>query len=128
MSTRSEIETRVAAIAASLSLPVSYENVPFTKPSDGNWIEITFLASTSVNRNVAAQGYRVRGGFQINCYGPLDVGLGGLESTVDTIIAAFPVIPKMGTVSIDEPLSDGVALIVDASIMIPITGRYRVEV
>jgi hypothetical protein len=128
MTIRSEIESRLAAVAVTLSLPVAYENITFIKPVDGNFLEIFFLTSTSLNRNVSASGYRTRGIFQINCYCPLNIGLGGLDATVDAIIAAFPVLPKIGTVSIDEPLSDGPALIVDASVMIPVTGRYRVEV
>lgn len=127
MTIRSEIETRLAAVAATLNMPVAYQNVNFVKPQDGNFIEIFFLASTSLNRNVAVTGVTNRGLFQINVYGPLNTGMGDLEATAETIIAAFPVLPKRGTVSIDEPLSAGPSLIVDASMMIPITGRYRQE-
>lgn len=127
MSIRSEIETRLAAVAATLNLPVAYENVAFTKPTNSGYLEIIFLSSTTINRNITASNTRIRGVFQINCYGPLNVGLGDLDSTVDTVIAAFPTFPQFGTVRIDEPLSDGQAVIVDNFIMIPITGKYRVE-
>lgn len=127
MSIRSEIEVRLAAVAASLNLPVAYQNMMFTKPLNGKWLELFFLKSVSKNRTTDGKGYRVRGLFQINVYGPLNVGMGALDSTVDAVIAAFPVVPKVGTVSIEQPLTDGPGLIVATSIMIPITGLYRVE-
>lgn len=128
MSTRSEIEGRFAAVAASLNLPVAYQNVTFVKPQNGKWLEFFMLASASKNRSVDGLHYVVRGAFQINVYGPLNTGLGALDSIVSNIINAFPVVPKVGTVSIEQPLTDMPALIVASSIMIPIRGSFRVEV
>lgn len=128
MTIRSEIEGRVAAVAATLGLPVAYQNVTFVKPQSGKWLEVLMMKSASKNRTTDGKGYTIQGLFQINVYGPLNVGLGGLDSTVQTIIDAFPVIPIVGTVKIKQPLSDAPALIVATSVMIPITGQYRMEI
>ena len=129
MSARNEIETTLANVAASLNMPVAYENVAFTKPQNGMWMEIFILGETNTERNVQASGMRRRGVFTINVYWPINSGLGDLEGVVEAVIAAFPVFPKlMNTVSIDSPLSRGRSMPVDMSAMIPITGSYRVEI
>lgn len=129
MSLRSEIETKLAAFAASQTppIPVAYENKKFTKPSDGFYMEVVFLNSKPISNNLSASGVRMYGKFQISCYGKLGVGMSSIEALAQSIVDLYPVIPKTGTVSIEQPLSAGQGIVVDNFICIPITGNYRVE-
>lgn len=129
MSTRSEIETRLTAWASAQSppVPVAYENVDFDKPNTGGYVELFMLDNATRNRNLSAQ-QRTTGMFQINVYMPLNEGMGDLEDRVDAIAALYPVVPKFGTVSIEQPLSGSAGFVSENFMCIPMTGRYRVEV
>lgn len=128
MSTRSEIETKLNTWAKSQvpPIPVAYENVPFTKPTDGPYIEIVLLNSTAINRNLATD-VRIYGKFQINVCAPINNGMGVVDALVDSVIALYPVLPKTGSVSIEQPLNDSPKQIVDNFVCVPITGNYRTE-
>ena len=129
MTIRSEIETRLATWAAAQTpkVPVAYENVDFSKPKTGGYVEIYMLDSAIKNRNLVA-GQRITGKFQINVYMPLGSGMGDIEARADAIAALYPVLPKIGTVSMEQPLDGRAAFIVEDFMCIPMTGRYRVEV
>lgn len=129
MTIRSEIETRLGQFAASQNppIPVALENSKFTKPTNGPYISIYLLAKKSINRDVAAQGIRTYGKAQINVYAPLNDGMGKLESIVSDVKNLYPVLPKIGTVSIEKPCDEADAFVVDNFICIPITVSYRVE-
>lgn len=129
MSTRSEIETRVATWAAAQSppIPVAYENIKFVKPLSGCYLEIYLLGDNTKSRDLTAERQRTTGMFQVSCYAPLNTGMAKVESLAASIVALFPVIPKTGTVSIETPLSGSAGYVDDTFICIPVTGRYRVE-
>ena len=128
MSIRSELETKLVLFAASASppIPVARENLKFIQPSTGFYLTFHMLGDSNKNRNISASS-RITGRFQITCYGELGVGLGALESLADRIVNIYPVLPKIGIVSIEEALNVGQSLIEDNFVCIPITGKYRVE-
>lgn len=129
MSVRTDIEGKLALFASTQSppIPIAYENVKFMKPTDGKYLEIKFLDSYTDNRELSAKAIRQTGKFQVNCYCPLGAGMRDLEDLADSIIAIYPVIPKLGTVSIESPLDSTRALIIDTSMCIVVTGSYRAE-
>lgn len=127
MTIRSEIESRLAAYAKANNIPVAYENVGFTKPTTGPFLEILMLNSAATLRNVAADGSRVTGMFQVNCFAPVGDGMATVEAIADGVIKAFPVLPKEGTVSIEAPLNASQGIIIDGFMCVPVTGRYRAE-
>ena len=127
MSTRSEIESRLATWASAQKIPVAFENVPFTKPATGSYLEIYMLESLSTNRDVSAQEIRTRGTFQINCYAPVGNGMATVEALASSVIALYPVVPKVGMVSIESPLNGSHATTMEGFMCIPVRGRYRVE-
>lgn len=130
MTIRSEIESRLGtwASAQTPKIPVALENVDFTKPITGGYVEVVMLDSAVKNRGVAATGQRITGMFQINVFMPLGSGMGAIDALADTIVDLYPVLPKIGTVSIEQPLSGSSAFIVEDFMCLPLTGRYRVEV
>lgn len=127
MTIRSEIESRLAAFAKTKNIPVAYENVSFTKPTDGPYLEVFLLDTAARSRNLSADK-RVTGMFQVNCYAPIGKGMAAIEALVDGVINTYPVLPKEGTVSIEAPLSASQGMPVDGFMCVPVTGRYRVEV
>jgi hypothetical protein len=128
MSVRSEIETRINnwAKAQMPPIPVAFEGVNFTKPV-GPYLEVFMLGGNSKSRNVAADGVRTYGMFQVNCYAPVNKGMGEVEALRDDIIALFPVLPKTGAVSIEQPLSWSGSDVIDGHVFVPVRGNYRIE-
>lgn len=127
MTIRSEIEGKLAAYAASKSIPVSYENVGFNQPNSGPFLEIYLFSIVRHNRDLAATKVRSTGLFQINCYAPVGDGMAVVEALVEDIVNTYPVLPKVGTVSIEIPLHASTGYIVDGFMCVPVTGRFRVE-
>ena len=129
MSARTEIETKISdwAKAQNPPIPVAFQNVKFVKPVSGPYLEVIMLGDNSINRNVAADGVRTTGIFQVNCFTPANQGMGQVEALAKGIADLFPVLPKTGTVSIEAPLNTSGSLIVDAFVCIPVRASYRIE-
>lgn len=129
MSARKEIEKRLLQWAAGQAppVPVAIEGSKFTKPLSGPYLEITFLAGNKKNRNLAADGVRESGYFQIDCYAPFGKGMGEAEALAESMGTLFPVLPKTGTVSIEEPLSWSGSYVEDTFVCVPVRARYRIE-
>jgi len=127
MTVRSEVEGKLAQYAATKGIPVAYENVSFTKPTSGNWIEIYFLSNNSVLPELSASRRREYGMIQINVYGKPGVGMGAITTQVNEVVALFPVVPKAGVTSIEAPPSVGRAMQDGEFIFVPITVQYRAE-
>lgn len=125
---RIEVETKLAAFAASKGLPVAYEEKAFTKPAVGNWLGINFLGDASKTRNLDAGGHTEFGMFQVTVFGRSGLGLGAISTLAREVAGLFPVIPKMPLTSIEAPANIGGSLNVgDGFVCVPVTLRYRAE-
>ena len=104
-STRQELETRLAVFAASQTPPlaVCWENVPFTRPIGVPWLECYLISASTVAVTLAGTRNRERGSFAVNCWCPSGQGVSLLDALSAKVVAAFPVIPKTGNVSIEQP-------------------------
>lgn len=129
MSARSEIEKRLGNWARTQvpPIPVAIEGVEFNKPESGPFLEVILLGEDRANRDLAAEGIRAYGMFQINCYSPANEGMGEVEELRDAVAALYPVLPKTGTVSIEKPLSWSGGTVIDGYAFIPVRGNYRIE-
>jgi len=127
---RQELESRIAAFAASQSPPltVAYENVPFTKPTNSSYLECFLVSAGTVALTVDASRNRERGTLQVNVCSPSGQGSNKVETIGAALVQAFPVVPKQGNVSIEQP-GNTERLIVEISgwIILPVTFPYRVE-
>jgi len=125
---RNEVETKVKAWADSQNpvIPIAFENVPFTKP-DGTFIELYIIPATTVNTTVGAKRATMLGTIQLNIHAKEGVGTKTSEDIAQSLINLFPVVPKTGTVSIEQtgsimnPLYDAQWRIT------PVRFRYRQE-
>lgn len=130
MSIRSEIETKLTVWAATQSLTISYENVPFIKPISGSYLEIYFLDSVVLNPDVSAAREREIGSVQINVCTKQNPakGVKAGEDIAAGIKALFPVLPKTATLSIEKPLQTHRGIDRDDGFrVIPTTLWYRAE-
>jgi hypothetical protein len=126
---RQELETRLATFASSQSPPlkVAFEDLPFTKPTTP-YLECFIAKSNTLTVTVDANRTRELGVMQVNVWTPTGKGAGVGEVIADKIIAAFPVIPIVGTVCIVSPASFSRAIIDESGWRIlPITIMYRHE-
>lgn len=130
MSVRSELTPRVQAMALLLGIPVAYENVAFTKPSNlGTFLEMIIVPA--VTMDVATIGTRQRemGYMQLNLWIKQGIGT-ALETTIiNAVKTTFPLVPKTGLVSIEATPSIKAAILDNSGYrVIPIVIPYRLEV
>lgn len=127
MTVRIEVESILAAYAATKNLPVAYENVEFSQPEDGGWLELHFIADDSVVRGLDASGRTDIGMFQISIYVPQGEGMGAVSALAREIANLYPMVPKVGLTSIEAPAKISTGIIVDQYVCVPVTLRYRAE-
>ncbi len=126
---RQALESRLAAWAsANGAPPIAYENVAFTKPDTGLWLECHLIPNTTNSRGTTAVHQTYMGLFQVNVWSRKGSGLGDAQSMAEALSSAFPVIPKIGSVSIDKPPHVGRPLLDDSGwVALPILMSYRYE-
>lgn len=127
---RTELETRLKqwADAQVPKIPISFEGVPFTKPTSGVFLEAVLIPNVTLDTDVSASGKRRLGLFQVNCWAKSGKGMREVETLAQSVIDLFPILPKTGTVSIestpfaDQPLDDPAGWII-----VPVLIQYRYE-
>lgn len=126
---RQALETRLKAWAdvQTPKPPVAYQNVSFTKPTTGYWLESFLIPSSAHERETSASKKTYLGMFQVNVWTPRGIGMQIAERTADSIVASFPVVPKIGVVSVESTKVD--ASISDESgwVAVPVLINYRYE-
>jgi len=130
LSTRQEIEGRVAAFAAAQTPPlaVAYENVPFTRPVNVPFLECYLVSAGTITVSLDATRNRERGTIAINVWVPSGQGVGKADAIAALIVKTFTVLPKVGNVSIESPVNTGrFTLAADGWGCIPTSCPYRVE-
>ena len=123
---RKEIEDKVAAWAATKSIPIAYENVTFVKPST-TFIELYIIPATTVNHTVAAKRATLYGIVQFNIYCKSGEGTKKSEDIAQELIDLFPVVPKVGTVSIEQTGKIMNSFYDSQWRVLPVSFRYRQE-
>lgn len=123
---RKEIEDKVAAWAATKSIPIAYENVTFTKPTT-TFIELYIIPATTVNPTVNAKRATLYGMIQFNIYCKSGEYTKKSEDLAQELIDLFPVVPKVGTVSIEQTGSIMNPLYDSQWRVLPVRIRYRQE-
>lgn len=127
---RQALETRLAtwASAQSPSIPVAYENAIFEKPTDSTWLESILIPNTTNNRETTALHQTYIGLFQVNVWSRKGEGLHDAQVVAESISSLFPVMPKIGSVSIDKPPHVGRPILDDSGwVALPILMSYRYE-
>lgn len=127
---RAELETRLKtwADAQIPKIPIAFENVAFTKPSEGVFLETYLIPSITLDREVSGAKQRLLGIFQVNCWARSGKGMRQVEQLSQDVISLFPLLPKVGAVSIDgTPSTESALLDQSGWVVVPVTIKYRYE-
>jgi hypothetical protein len=130
MTIRQELETILATFCAAQvpPIPVAWEGVAFIKPASGVWLEMFLLSASTISSDVTATRIRQRGTLSIIVWSPSGQGAKKIELVADQLVKLFPVVPKIGTVSIESPGNTGrITLDNSGWLCLPITFPYRQE-
>lgn len=130
MNIRQEVESVIAAYASSNNIPVAYEGVAFDKPLTGNWLEVVFLASNTMNPTVDGSRIRKTGVFQVTCYVPSGRGLRALDMLAEDIVNLFPFDQKelYQTFSVEQTPNTSQAMIDTKYLCCAVRVKYRQEI
>ncbi len=128
---RSAFESRLKVWADSQTpvIPIAFQNVGFTKTSVP-FLEPVLIPNLLINRDVAASHERYVGLWQVNCWSPIGKGMGQAESLAENVKQLFPVIPKVGNLSIEKPPRIEKSMTDTSSggwIIVPLLIHYRYE-
>lgn len=129
MSIRSELEGRLKSWADSQlpKIPIAFEGFALNKPSSGLFLQPFLLPAMTQNPTVDANRTRELGIFHVNCWGLDGQGLGRVDDLANEIIKLFPVLPKVGTVSIERTPSKHQPMYDSGWVIIPVVVYYRKE-
>lgn len=129
MSIRSELETILSTWATTRSpkIKVSFEGVPFTKPTADSFVECYLIPANSVTPTVSAKRIRETGIFQIDIWCQDGKGSAVIDSLAEEIRALYPVIPKTGTVSIEQYPSVSQPFVFNGWRVLSVLVHYRQE-
>ena len=129
MSVRNELTVRLANLAATLNIPVAYENVSFVPPpNSAPFLETVLMPSTTVDVTVDGTRQRETGFLQVNVWSKQGVGTKQSDDICNAIKSAFPLIPKIGDVSIEATPSIRQAIDDKSGYrIVPVIINYRLE-
>lgn len=126
---RAELETRLKtwANAQVPPIPIAFQGRPFTKPTDGEFLEAFLLPNVTLHKEVSATRKTYFGLFQINCWARSGKGVGAVEQLAQDVIDLFPILPKTGAVSIEKtPYAESPDLD-NGWLIVPVLVQYRME-
>lgn len=126
---RAELETRLKtwADAQNPRLPIAFQNAAFTKPN-GPYLEAYLLPNATLNKTVDGKRKTYMGIFQVNCWYPSGKGMGPVEQIAQDIVNLYPMLPKIGAVSIEKtPDAEGPEWDTSGWVIVPVVIHYRME-
>jgi hypothetical protein len=82
-------ETRASAFATAHSIPIAIENVVFTKPVSGNWLECFVHISLITDRDVNSTETSVFGFFEVNIWQQVGKGTKAGNVLLDALLETF---------------------------------------
>jgi hypothetical protein len=128
---RSLYEQHLAAWAAARSLPVAWQNVPFTPPTSGLYLRAFLLPATTDSLDLEGAHRLYTGVFQVSIVAPSGQGSGAAEQLAADLATEFPLNLRLSsggfTVLTISPCSQGPAIQDSSSYVIPVSFRYRAD-
>lgn len=127
---RAALETRLKAWADAQvpKIPIAFEGVPFSKPTTGPYIEPLLLPNVTSNTELSGRRQTHLGIFEVRCWCPTGNGMGVVERLASNVIKLFPILPKLGSVSIENtPYSERPQFDDAGWVIVPVLVFYRYE-
>lgn len=123
-------EQRLATWAATKSLPIAWQNVPFTAPS-GTYLRAFLLPADTDSQDLAGAHRAYTGVFQVSIVAPAGQGSVVAETLAAELDALFPnnLLLSSGAfgAQIVSPCSTGPAIQDDTRYTLPVWFRYRAD-
>lgn len=126
---RAALESRLATWAATKSLQVAYQNVPFNPPA-GTYLRAFILPAQTHSDDLAGAHRAQRGIWQINVVAQIGTGPGAAETLAENIATLFPVNePNLRAVGIciTHPVTIGQGIQDSERYSVPCWCRYRMD-
>jgi hypothetical protein len=127
----SYFETRLNTWAAAQSpvIPVAWEGQGFAKPASDLWLEPFLIPNETMNYEVSGVRKTHLGLFHVNCWGKTGEGMGKVRRLAQSVVDLFPLVPKVGLVSIESTPTASRPIESDPSgwVGIPVLIKYRYE-
>lgn len=127
---RAVLETRLKAWADAQvpKIPFAPQGASFTKPNSGGFLEPILLPNGTINNDLSGKRKTHIGIFEVRCWYPSGKGMGDVEKLSNSIINLFPLLPKIGSVSIENtPYAEQPELDTSGWIIVPVMIMYRYE-
>lgn len=127
---RAALETRLKtwADAQTTKIPIAFEGASFTKPSTGPYLQPLLIPNITMDANISCTRKTLYGMFEVACWYPSGRGMGGVEQLTQSIINLFPVLPKIGSVSVENtPYAERPFIDDSGWIIVPVVIMYRYE-
>lgn len=128
---RASFETKLKAWADAQTpkVPIAFQAAAFTKPTNGSpYLEAFLIPGETLSKELSGKRKTYIGLFQVNCWAQTGAGMGAAESLAQSVINLFPMVPKIGAVSIEcnpsaeHPIPDD-----SGWVIVPVTIKYRME-
>jgi hypothetical protein len=128
---RATLETQLKqwADAQTPKIPIAFQGVAFTKPTDGSpYLEPHLIPNATSNYELSGQRKTYIGLFQVNCWAQAGKTMKQVEALAQSVIDLFPILPKVGPVSIEfTPTAENVIPDDSGWLVVPVTIKYRME-
>jgi hypothetical protein len=127
---RAELETRLKAWADAQvpKIPIAPQGASFTKPLSGGFLEPLLLPNGTINNDLSGKRKTHVGIFEVRCWSPSGRGMGDVEKLSNNVINLFPLLPKTGSVSVENtPYSERPEFDTSGWIIVPVLILYRYE-
>jgi hypothetical protein len=127
---RAALETRLKAWADAQvpRIPIAFESVSFSKPSSGVYLEPVLLPNVTVNSELSGSRHTYLGIFEVRCWCPVGSGMGIVDKLASDVIQLFPILPKVGNVSIENtPYAERPQYDEAGWVIVPVLMFYRYE-
>lgn len=110
-------------------VPIAFENVAFIKPTDGTpYLEPFLIPNDTMNNEVSGKRKTYMGFFQVNCWTHKGIGMGAGRQLSQAVVDLFPLVPKVGAISIEQTPSASRPMDGDSNwTIVPVLIKYRYE-
>jgi hypothetical protein len=114
------------------ALPIAYEDVAFTPPTDGSpYLRAFLLPANTTSEDLEGKHTAYRGVFQVSVVTKAGIGRGAAESIADEIAALFPnnlaMTKTTFTVYVRSPMATASAQQSDTTTTLPLSFTYRAD-
>ena len=127
---RSYFETKVKAWASAQVpvIPIAFEGASFTKPTTGPFLEPLLVPNVTMNHDISGNRKTMLGIFEVKVWYPSGRGMGGVEQIVNSLVSLFPLVPKVGSISVEKtPYAEHPHFDDAGWIIVPLMILYRYE-